>query len=243
LKTYLRLATLAAVALTMLGCDVIEKHQLFSSRQTTETIAAAKQGDVDAQLALGFMYDHGKGVSENDAEAVKWYRKAADQGLAMAQLNLAIMYYNGYGVSENKAEAVKWYRKAADQGKVGAQYSLGVMYSNGDGVPENDAEAVKWYRRAAGQGDVDAQSILAFMYVTGEGIPKSPIDAYVWWSMAKTQGDAEAAGNLDLLKSQLTRKNIYLAQALATTCYESDYKDCDWYVEQTTPNSTTNQPS
>jgi TPR repeat protein len=155
LKTYLRLATLAAVALTMLGCDVIEKHQLFSSRQTTETIAAA------------------------------------------------------------------------DQGKVGAQYSLGVMYSNGDGVPENDAEAVKWYRRAAGQGDVDAQSILAFMYVTGEGIPKSPIDAYVWWSMAKTQGDAEAAGNLDLLKSQLTRKNIYLAQALATKCYESGYKDCD----------------
>ena len=154
-------------------------------------------------------------------------KAAAEQGDAVAQNNLAVMYALGDGVPENDAEAVKWYRKAADQGHAKAQFNLGSMYENGDGVPENDAEAVKWYRRAAGQGDVDAQSILAFMYVTGEGIPKSPINAYVWWSMAKTQGDAEAAGNLDLLKSQLTRKNIYLAQALATTCYESDYKDCD----------------
>jgi uncharacterized protein len=28
------------------------------------------------------MYDNGEGVPENDAEAVKWFRKAAEQGLA-----------------------------------------------------------------------------------------------------------------------------------------------------------------
>jgi uncharacterized protein len=28
----------------------------------------------------------GQGVPEDDAEAVKWYRKAAEQGLARAQL-------------------------------------------------------------------------------------------------------------------------------------------------------------
>ena len=62
------------------------------------------------------MYDNGEGVPENDAEAVKWYRKAADQGYAKAQSNLGVMYDNGEGVPENDAEAVKWYRKAADQG-------------------------------------------------------------------------------------------------------------------------------
>ncbi len=31
------------------------------------------------------MYDNGEGIPEDDAEAVKWYRKAADQGLANAQ--------------------------------------------------------------------------------------------------------------------------------------------------------------
>ena len=40
----------------------------------------AEAGDANAQLLLGVMYDHGKGVLEDDKEAVKWYRKAAEQG-------------------------------------------------------------------------------------------------------------------------------------------------------------------
>ena len=45
---------------------------------------AAEQDAADAQLILGFMYDAGEGVPENDAEAVGWYRKAAEQGHAEA---------------------------------------------------------------------------------------------------------------------------------------------------------------
>ena len=44
--------------------------------------ALADTGMAEAQYVLGIMYDNGEGVPENDAEAVKWYRKAADQGLA-----------------------------------------------------------------------------------------------------------------------------------------------------------------
>ncbi len=68
-----------------------------------EMKALADQGDAMAQLYLGSMYDNGEGVPENDAEAVKWYRKAADQGDAMAQLYLGSMYDNGEGVPENDA--------------------------------------------------------------------------------------------------------------------------------------------
>ena len=56
-------------------------------------------------------------MPENDAEAIKWYRKAADHGFAEAQYNIGVMYANGTGVPENDALAVKWYRKAAEQGK------------------------------------------------------------------------------------------------------------------------------
>ncbi len=38
------------------------------------------------------MYRKGKGVAEDDVEAVKWYRKAVEQGFAGAQLNLGNMY-------------------------------------------------------------------------------------------------------------------------------------------------------
>ena len=81
-----------------------------------DTKVLADQGDVDAQNNLGVMYDNGNGVPENDAEAVKWFRKAADQGYAKAQYNLGLIYFKGEGVPKNDTEAVKWFRKAADQG-------------------------------------------------------------------------------------------------------------------------------
>ena len=151
----------------------------------------------------------------------------AKQGEAYAQHNLGVMYENGEGVPENDAEAVKWYRKAADQGEANAQFNLGVMYDNGDGVPENDAEAVKWYRKAADQGYVKAQHNLAYMYAMGAGVPENSIRGYVWWSMAKTQGDTDASNNLEILKPQMTKQQIADGQALATKCFESNYKDCD----------------
>ena len=43
----------------------------------------AEQGDVSAQYNLGIIYANGRGVPENDAEAVKWYSKAAEQGDAL----------------------------------------------------------------------------------------------------------------------------------------------------------------
>ena len=39
-----------------------------------------------AQVQLGYMYDHGQGVTKDDTEALKWYRKAADQGSSDAKL-------------------------------------------------------------------------------------------------------------------------------------------------------------
>ena len=73
----------------------------FAAPDFDETMAAAKQGEAYAQYNLGVMYDVGMGVPENDAEAVKWYRKAADQGLAVAQTNLGLMYENGRGVPDH----------------------------------------------------------------------------------------------------------------------------------------------
>jgi hypothetical protein len=59
------------------------------------------------------MYANGQGVSEDAAQAVVWYRKAADQGVARAQFNLGVMYGRGQGVSQDYIEAHKWMTLAA----------------------------------------------------------------------------------------------------------------------------------
>jgi len=70
------------------------------------------------------MYDNGEGVAKDEAEAVKWYRKAADQGFANAQFNLGYMYANGRGVVKDEVEAYKWYLLAGAQGDEDAKKEI-----------------------------------------------------------------------------------------------------------------------
>ncbi len=60
--------------------------------------ARAEQGDAAALYSIGLMYAIGRGVPQDDAEAVRWYRLAADQGYASAQGNLGSMYSTGTSV-------------------------------------------------------------------------------------------------------------------------------------------------
>ncbi len=62
------------------------------------------------------MYYQGKGVPQDDQEAVRWYRQAADQGDAYAQNTLAYMYEHGRGVPRNYVRAYMWASLAAAQG-------------------------------------------------------------------------------------------------------------------------------
>jgi|GEM_PF-873046 len=114
---------------------------------------AAESGDAKAQNKLGYLYDTGRELPQNDAEAVRWYRRAAAQNHAMALYNLANHYLSGRGVPQDTEEAIKWYRLAADRDVLPAMNNLGVIYASGRGVRRNEAEAIKWYRRAAERGD------------------------------------------------------------------------------------------
>jgi len=147
----------------------------------------AEQGDNDSQCKLGNMYEHGDGVKQDYAEAVRWYSKAAEQGnveifnklcefanngIVHAQRELACMYEQGKGVQKNCEEALKWYyeasvqgdiyainkvRKFAEQGDNDSQCKLGNMYEHGDGVDKDIEMALRLYVEAAGQDNSDAK--------------------------------------------------------------------------------------
>jgi hypothetical protein len=66
---------------------------------------------------LAALYASGRGVAKNDAEAARWYRKAAEKGSSTAMSKLGDMYAQGRGVAKNDAEAARWYRWAAEEFK------------------------------------------------------------------------------------------------------------------------------
>ena len=81
-----------------------------------ETLQLAERGNAQAQYNLGVMYKNGRGVRQDDTEAVKWFRQAAAQGLAPAPYNLGWMYANGRGVLQDRALAQEWFGKACQNG-------------------------------------------------------------------------------------------------------------------------------
>lgn len=113
----------------------------------------AEQGHAKAQYYLGISYEYGRGVSQNDVEAVKWYRKASMQGLSVAQYRLGVMYDNGWGVQPSDSEAVRWYSDAAEQGHALAQHDLAFMYVAGTGVAQDYVRAYMWLKVAVVNGN------------------------------------------------------------------------------------------
>ena len=151
-------------------------------------------GDPSDYLKLAWLYENGTGVSQNDSEALEWYRKAAEKGNADAQIELGKRYFEGRGVSANEDEAVKWYTKAAENGNTDAQLVLGDRYF----VEQKYSTAAEWYRKAADKdnGNVRAQYQLGLMYSQGQGVERNYAEAADWYRKAADQRDAESQRRL-----------------------------------------------
>jgi TPR repeat protein len=76
-------------------------------------------------------------VAQNDAEALKWFRKSAEQGHALAQYNLGVMYERGAGALQDYVQAYMWYNLAA------AQFSASENESRDSAVKARDFVASK----------------------------------------------------------------------------------------------------
>ena len=62
------------------------------------------------------MYDNGRGVAQDDRQAVQWFKLAAGQGEARDQFNLGFMYAEGHGLAYDLTRAHMWWNIAAASG-------------------------------------------------------------------------------------------------------------------------------
>jgi len=72
----------------------------------------AESGDVTMQILVGSIYDFGQGVPQDDAEAVKWYERAAMQGSAKGQYQAGAVYARSAQVKD-PVQGYKWLTIAA----------------------------------------------------------------------------------------------------------------------------------
>lgn len=65
----------------------------------------ADLGNATAQLNLGQLYRQGKGVPQNDKQAVNWYIKAAQNNSDIARYTLTLMHHEGRATDEDLTKA------------------------------------------------------------------------------------------------------------------------------------------
>jgi TPR repeat protein len=154
----------------------------------------AEAGNADAQYNIGRLYAYGRGVPQDHAKAVEWYRKSAARGNLWAINNIGRLYQNGLGVSQDDAAAVQWYRLSADGGNGVAQYNLGSMYLRGRGIGQSDREAHFWWSLALAsdisddvRSDVKHDIKLVEAHMSGGEIEESRRRAQGWQPHKPTQ--------------------------------------------------------
>lgn len=164
--------------------------------------AAATQGDAQAQFALGNRYYLGRGVGQDDRQAMAWYRQAAAQGFPPAENQLGYMFENGQGVLQDIHRARDWYNRAAKQGDARAEYNLGEMYEHGRGVGRDYRRALDLYFRAAEQGDPDAEQEVGYFYQCGYGVNQDYGRAFNWYQKSAAQGNGDAENQLGYMAEE-----------------------------------------
>lgn len=136
----------------------------------------AERLDVQAQLDLAFRYRDGKGVAQDDAEAMKWAHMAADAGNAEAMDFVGFAYLRG-AVVRRRPEIAVGYFKAAAPASAQAAFNLGQCYYGAQGTAQDCAKALDWWEKAAEMGHGRAAAAAAMAYLAGEGVPRDVVKA------------------------------------------------------------------
>ena len=159
--------------------------------------AAARKGNVGAQLQLAWCLERGEGCSPDRDAALHWFEKAAHQGSYAAKEILADHYWR-----LGREEARGLLEECARHGSTAAGERLGLLLIR----EERSAEAVPWLMPAACAGGVDAQLALGRLYATKggrgvTGVPHRYKNAIAWFERAAREGSAEAWFELSRLYS------------------------------------------
>lgn len=173
---------------------------------SSELVAKAEAGDVDAQYATAYLVLV-RALTDKDIPAVKdeeharttavrYLQQAAAKGMADAEHLLGTAYLSGIGVAKNETHAKELFRLAAAAGNSDGENALGQMLSKGQGGAQDDAAAAKWFEKAVAQGHKPAMVNLGFMYVQGRGVAKDEKKAADLMRTAAEAGLAEAQHNL-----------------------------------------------
>ncbi|MCF7924629.1 MAG: hypothetical protein K9L64_05985 [Candidatus Izimaplasma sp.] len=148
---------------------------------------AAKKGDLNSQLTLGYIYSCSDNYNERKRDF--WYKEAANHKSEKAIFKLAL--------NKSIEESIDLYKQLAEKNIINAQIRLGEIYTYNK---KDIGKALYWYDKLAKNDVKYAQILLGnYYYCFGKDIDKS----IYWFKKVADKGDVSIM--LDLSKLYLEK--------------------------------------
>ncbi len=158
---------------------------------------ASAVGDAEAALLAAWAHEFGEGgVTENENEATRLYRRACEYGSMRGCSNLGTEYRAGETIEKNDVEANRLFVLACDAGVWTGCNNLGLQHAYGEGISENDAEANRLYQVACENGAMDGCNNLGWQFENGQGVAASDQEAFRLYRLACDGGNMSGCANL-----------------------------------------------
>jgi len=156
---------------------------------------------------LADMYQQGEALPHDQAEALRWWQKAASRGDTDVELALALIFLEGNGVPQDVAQGRHWCQELQQQHKSEGAYCFGYIYQHGLEGAADAAKARKFYTQAIAGHYVPAMRALAGMEARGEGGKIDRVSASLLYARLAARGDHEALQSLATIKRQMSPKD------------------------------------
>ena len=177
-----------------------------------ELRARAEGGDADAQFVLGVGFFNGRGVAQDQGQAVYWWEQAAKQGVLEAQVNLGYWYRDGRVPTGE--ELLQWCQVVAGYHQAQFQQGMGHTFEDGfGGVLQDEAAAARWFRCAAEHDYSMGMLNLGRLYQEGVGVAQDDMTAYIWLNLAVSElSSSELSSSQSTLNYAIERRDSVAAR-------------------------------
>ncbi len=176
---------------------------------------AERDNDPTMLFQVGSFYNFGYSHIENkNAEAYKWWARAAEAGEPQSQNLLGLAYAQGRGgMAVDPKLAVSWFERAAKQADKDALVNLGEIFYLGEIVPADYDRALSLFQQAAGKDSSRAARFLSWMYYNGQAVETNCDRALEYRQTQRSQRPDEAGDSRFLAQCMRDQKNRVHADA------------------------------
>ena len=146
--------------------------QLWYRRAFDIEMAHARAEDPGAIYIVGWSLFYGQGAVQDEAEGVRWMKRANALDNTIGNLSLGWAYENGRGVIKDKKTSCDWYERDLARKSSSILNNYAICFERGEGRPKDLQRAFALYSEAAASQNRYALRNLAHMYRHGRGVQK-----------------------------------------------------------------------